>query len=147
MTDAEHKSEFLFTKDAPYLGLMSKLWVIYCENFFKKLTMLTAPHCICVVCVAIRWLWYLFIDLWSDLFILEMESLIITQFSPKYSQQTPNRLVSQILAPLAACCEQAGKLWQLCKVFERKTQYFLIHAPFTRIVVFWHSGNLPPMIS
>ena len=45
-------------------------------------------------------------------------------------------------APLAACREPAGKLWQLCKVsyvFEyiwHKTQYLLIHAPFTRIVVF-----------
>ena len=39
----------------------------------------------------------------------------------------------------------AGKLWQLCKVlyvFEHKTQYLLIHAPFTRIVVFWHIGNV-----
>ena len=53
-------------------------------------------------------------------------------------------------APLAACLEPAGKLWQLCKVlyvFEHKAQYLLIHAPFTRIVVFWHIGNVPPMIS
>ena len=53
-------------------------------------------------------------------------------------------------ATLAACREPAGKLWQLCKVlyvFEHKTQYLLIHAPFTRIVVFWHIGNVPPMIS
>ena len=48
---------------------------------------------------------------------------------------------------LAACREPAGKLWQLCKVFEHKMQYLLIHAPFTRIVVFWHIGNVPPMIS
>ena len=61
-----------------------------------------------------------------------------------------NRLVSQMRAPLAACREPAGKLWQLCKVlyvFEDKTQYLLIHAPFTRIVVFWHISNVPPMIS
>ena len=52
--------------------------------------------------------------------------------------------------PLAACCEPAGKLWQLCKelyVFEHKMQYLLIHAPYTRIVVFWHTSNIPPMIS
>ena len=52
-------------------------------------------------------------------------------------------------APLAACHEPAGKLWQLCEVlyvFEHKTQYLFIHAPFTRIVVFWHIGNVPPMI-
>ena len=50
----------------------------------------------------------------------------------------------------AACREPARKLWQLCKVlyvFEHKTQYLLIHAPITRIVVFWHIGNVPPMIS
>ena len=28
-------------------------------------------------------------------------------------------------------------------LFEHKTQYLLIHAPFTRIVVFWHIGNTP----
>ena len=52
--------------------------------------------------------------------------------------------------PLAACREPVGKLGQLCKVlyvFEHKTQYLLIHAPFTRIVVFWHIGNVTPMIS
>ena len=53
-------------------------------------------------------------------------------------------------APIAACREPAGKLWQLRKVlyvFEHKTQYILIHAPSTRIVLFWHIGNVPPMIS
>ena len=53
-------------------------------------------------------------------------------------------------ATLVASREPAGKLWQLCKVlciFEQKTQYILIHAPFTRIVIFWHIGNVPPMIS
>ena len=42
--------------------------------------------------------------------------------------------VSQMLAPLVACRDPAGKLWQLCKVFyvfEHKTQYLLIHAPFS----------------
>ena len=46
--------------------------------------------------------------------------------------------------------EPAGKLWQLCKVvyvFEHKTQYLLIHAPITCIVLFWQIGNVPPMIS
>ena len=53
-------------------------------------------------------------------------------------------------ATLAASREPAWKLWQLCKVlyvFEQKTQYFLIHAQFTRMVIFWHIGNVPPMIS
>ena len=30
---------------------------------------------------------------------------------------------------------------------EHKTQYLLIHAPYTRIMVFWHIGNALPMIS
>ena len=62
---------------------------------------------------------------------------------------TPNRLVSQMRAPLAVCREPAGKLWQLWNVlyvFEHKRKYLLIHAPFTRIVVFWHIGNVPPLI-
>ena len=53
-------------------------------------------------------------------------------------------------ATLAACRESAGRLWQLCKVlyvYEHKTQYILIHAPFNRIMIFWHIGNVPPMIS
>ena len=53
-------------------------------------------------------------------------------------------------ATLAASRKPAGKLWQLCKVlyvFEQKTQYLLIHAQFTHIVIFWHIGNVPPMIS
>ena len=48
-------------------------------------------------------------------------------------------------APLAACHEPAGKLWQLCKVlyvFEHKMQYLLIHAPYTLIVIFWHISNV-----
>ena len=52
--------------------------------------------------------------------------------------------------PLAACREPAGKLWQLSNVlyvFEHKMKYPLIHAPFTRTVVFWHIGKVPPMIS
>ena len=39
--------------------------------------------------------------------------------------------------------------WMLSvRTFVRIASYYLlIHAPFTRIVVFWHSGNVPPMIS
>ena len=61
-----------------------------------------------------------------------------------------NRLVSQMQANLAAYRKPAGKLWQLCKVlyvFEHKMQYLLIHAPYTRIVVFWHISNITPLIS
>ena len=53
-------------------------------------------------------------------------------------------------ATLAASREPAGKSWQLYNVsyvFEQKTQYLLIHAQFNCIVIFWHIGNVPPMIS
>ena len=53
----------------------------------------------------------------------------------------------------AACREPAGcydKTTQtaICMIcFEHKTQDLLIRAPYTRIVVFWHISNIPPMIS
>ena len=35
-----------------------------------------------------------------------------------------------------------------CYMFlNKKRQYLLNHAQFTRIVKFWHIGNVPPMIS
>ena len=45
---------------------------------------------------------------------------------------------------------QQGSYYNFAKCYmflEHKTQYLLIHAPFTRIVVFWHIGNVLPMIS
>ena len=30
--------------------------------------------------------------------------------------------------------------------FPTRTRNMLFHAPFTHIVVFWHIGNVPPMI-
>ena len=50
----------------------------------------------------------------------------------------------------AACHEPAGsydKTTRPAICFEHKTQYLLIRAPYTRIVVFWHISNMPPMIS
>ena len=52
--------------------------------------------------------------------------------------------------PYQLVVKPAGKLWHLSKVlyvFEHKTEYLLIHAPFTHIVVFWLIGNVSPMIS
>ena len=52
--------------------------------------------------------------------------------------------------PQAACREPAGsydKTTRTAICFEHKTQYLLIRAPYTRIVVFWHISNIPPMIS
>ena len=50
----------------------------------------------------------------------------------------------------AACREPAGsydKTTRTAICFEHKTQYLSIRAPYTRIVVFWHISNIPPMIS
>ena len=52
--------------------------------------------------------------------------------------------------PQAACREPAGsydKTTRTAICFEHKTQYLLIRAPYTPIVVFWHISNIPPMIS
>ena len=50
--------------------------------------------------------------------------------------------------PLAACLEPAGSyniLPEMPYVFEYETNdLFLIRAPYTRIVVFWHISNMPP---
>ena len=53
---------------------------------------------------------------------------------------TSNRHVSQMRVPLVAYREPEGsysRLLELLFVFEHKTQYTLIHAPYGRIVVFW----------
>ena len=50
----------------------------------------------------------------------------------------------------AAGREPAGsydKTTRTAICFEHKTQYPLIRAPYTRIVIFWHISNIPPMIS
>ena len=47
----------------------------------------------------------------------------------------------------AACREPAGsydKTTRTAICFEHKTQYILIRAPYTRIVVFWHINNIHP---
>ena len=57
----------------------------------------------------------------------------------------PNKRVSQMQAPLAACREPAGdqnKPPKALYVYEHKTQYNLIHAPHTNIVAFWHISNI-----
>ena len=49
--------------------------------------------------------------------------------------------------PQVACGEPVGsydKTTRTAICFEHKTQYLLIRAPYTRIVVFWHISNIPP---
>ena len=51
--------------------------------------------------------------------------------------------------PQAACPKPAGshdKTTWTAICFEHKTQYLLIRAPYTRIVVFWHISNIPPWL-
>ena len=48
-----------------------------------------------------------------------------------------------------ACREPAGSYDKTTRTtisFEHKMQYLLIRAPYTRMVVFWHISNIPPMI-
>ena len=50
----------------------------------------------------------------------------------------------------AACREPAGSYDNTTRTaicFEHKTQFILIRAPYTRIMVFWHNSNIPLMIS
>ena len=71
-------------------------------------------------------------------------------------------VVSEIITPIdqshrygchqVACREPVGSYdkttWTAIAIcFEHKTQYLLICAPYTRIVVFWHISNMSPMIS
>ena len=67
----------------------------------------------------------------------ELYNIVINQ-SPRYGRHQ------------AACREPAGSYDKTARTaicFEHKTQYLLIRAPYTRIVVFWHISNIPPMIS
>ena len=57
--------------------------------------------------------------------------------------------MSHMRAPLVACREPVGIynwLLGMLYVFEHQTQYILVHAPHTPIVVFWHVSNMPPQI-
>ena len=33
VTDAQHKSKFVFITDTPFLALTGELWAVYCEEF------------------------------------------------------------------------------------------------------------------
>ena len=46
VTDAEHKSEFIFITDTPYLTLPGELWVSIVRNMEKIDRVIMAPHCI-----------------------------------------------------------------------------------------------------
>ena len=86
-----------------------------------------------------------------------------TPHQPEYPLQLPLSWVAFTCSPVcsidqshrygrhqAACREPAGtydKTTRTAICFEHKTQYILIRAPYTRIVVFWHISNIPPRIS
>ena len=40
----------------------------------------------------------------------------------------------------------SARLFQALYVFENKSQNLLIHALYTRIVLFWHISDMPPQI-
>ena len=74
-----------------------------------------------------------------------------TYFYPsaiKYKQwvNSNNRWVSQIWELLVACCEivvDCNRLPEVLYVFEHKTWYISMHAPYTHIVIFGHISNIP----
>ena len=75
--------------------------------------------------------------------------IMMKSFVRGIHQSPVNRPVSQMRAPPGGLSRTSGKLWQstwtaIC--FEHKTQYLLIRAPYTRIVVFWHISKIPTMI-
>ena len=43
--------------------------------------------------------------------------------------------------------ESYNRLLEVLYVFEHKTQYPLVHDPYTSIVVFWHISKMPSYIS
>ena len=98
-------------------------------------TRVTCPNVLCIHCWSIE------------------ENLPITHCQyygcwwPGYDRnQGINRRVSQMQAPLVACRELAGSynwLFMVLYVFEHKSQHVFIHAPYTRIKVFWHVNNIP----
>ena len=57
-----------------------------------------------------------------------------------------DRQISQMWVPLAACHQPAGSYNKLREVrfLKYKTQYLLIQASYTHIVVLWHISNMPP---
>ena len=85
----------------------------------------------------------------SPVMVLTKLSWNIPFSAPEGAPQCNTR-ASQMPRPLAACRESAGsynRLPDVLYVFEYKTQYFVIHAPYTRIVVFWHINNISQYIS
>ena len=58
-----------------------------------------------------------------------------------------NTRVSQMCAPLAAQCRNQREVLTdcpMCYIFLNIKHSVLIHAPYTRIVVFWHISNMSP---
>ena len=73
----------------------------------------------------------------------------ILQHSPEtnFTRMAHEISVSQMRTLPVACREPVGKQNRLLKVsyvFGHKTEYILIHAKYTRIVVLWHISNIPP---
>ena len=84
------------------------------------------------------------------LFYIDLAMLKPSTWLSKAKQVSLNsiiRPVSQIRGPWGGCREPVGgddKTTWTAVCFEHKTQYLLIRAPYTRIVVFWHISNIPP---
>ena len=74
---------------------------------------------------------------------------ILIKISPKFVPKVPIDQSHRCGHRQVACCEPAGsydKTTGTAICFEHKTQYLLISAPYTRIVVFWHVSKMPNAI-
>ena len=60
-----------------------------------------------------------------------------------HTQDSWNKQLSEIRAPLAAVANQWGQNRQTSVLCEQKAQNVLIHAPHTHIATFWHISDIP----
>ena len=126
-----------------------------CCSFRLGLNVLMLHMCIKSPSVLMKCKWNK-IPLWWDIFFKSQKTIPepptrMSCVSSKYNIHCLNAIDQshRYGRPQAACREPAGsydKTTRTALCFEHKTQYLLIRAPYTRIVVFWHISNIPPMI-
>ena len=82
-------------------------------------------------------------DTFNRIFVNE-NVIIPNKFSPKFVPKGPINNSPALVQIMAWRRSGYDKTTRTAICFEHKTQYILIRAPYTRIVVFWHISNIPP---
>ena len=122
-----------------YWTCNTNLVKMYAALIWKNNAQMRSQFCTCynssaaMTCANLRPIWIITIKIWAKLIFTE---IWIDQFHRCGHRQ-------------AACREPAGsydKTTRTAICFEHKTQYLLIRAPYTRIMVFWHISKITPMI-